>query len=78
MVQQIVAQKATEIAHKLRDELKNGKPLAEAATQAGVKLEKLPAVCLVDEPPGATPAPETEAEKRERPICRLSSKPRAA
>ena len=60
MVQQIVAQKATEIAHKLQDELKNGKPLAEAATQAGVKLEKLPPFALSDEPPGATPAPETK------------------
>ena len=56
----MVATKATGVAQKLRDELKAGKSLDEAATQAGVKLEKIPAFAMVDTPPGATPAPKPE------------------
>ena len=61
-VQQMVAMKAAEVAHQLRDNLKSGKPLEEAATQAGVKTEKIPTFALVDEPPGATPAPKLETK----------------
>ena len=58
--------KAAQVTQQLRDDLKSGKTLAEAATQAGVKTEKVPAFALVDDPPGATPAPKTE-EKNETP-----------
>lgn len=64
--QQKVAIKAGEVAHTLHDELKSGKPVAEAAAQAGVQVEKIPAFALVDTPPGATPAPSPEP-KNERP-----------
>ena len=56
--QQMVAMKASEVARKMRDELKNGKPALEAATEAGVKVEKLPTFALADTLPGATPAPK--------------------
>ena len=59
-VQQMVAMKASEVARQLRDDLKSGKPLEEAAAKAGVKTEKIPTFALVDEPPGATPAPKPE------------------
>jgi peptidyl-prolyl cis-trans isomerase D len=58
--QQRVAMKAGEVARTLRDELKSGKPLAEAAAQAGVKVEKIPPFALLDTLPGATPAPTPE------------------
>jgi hypothetical protein len=58
--QQMVAMKATGIAQQLRDELKSGKPLQEAAAQAGVKAEKLPAFALADNPPGTPPDPKPE------------------
>jgi peptidyl-prolyl cis-trans isomerase D len=58
--QQRVAMKAGEAARTLRDELKSGKPLAEAAAQAGVKVEKIPPFALLDTLPGATPAPTPE------------------
>lgn len=56
----MVAMKASEVARQLRDDLKSGKPLEEAAAKAGVKTEKIPTFALVDEPPGATPAPKPE------------------
>jgi hypothetical protein len=59
-VHQIVAQKAAEVAGKLRDGIKGGKPAAEAATAAGVKIEKLPAFALADGSPEASPAPSPE------------------
>jgi SurA N-terminal domain/PPIC-type PPIASE domain len=62
-VQQMVAMKATNIAHQLRDELKSGKPLAEAVAHAGVKAEKLPAFALADNPPDAAPDPKPEPKK---------------
>jgi peptidyl-prolyl cis-trans isomerase D len=65
-VQQMIAKKASEVARQLRDDLKNGKPLEEAAAQAGVKTEKIPTFALVDEPPGATPAPKPD-KKNESP-----------
>lgn len=61
-LQQMVAMKATQVAHQLRDDLKSGKPLEEAAAKAGVKPEKIPAFALVDTPPGASPAPKPEAK----------------
>ena len=64
--QQLVAMKATQVAGQLRDDLKIGKPLPEAAAQAGVKAEKIPAFALVDDPIDATPAPKPEA-KNENP-----------
>ena len=45
-VQQMVAMKATQVAQQLRDDLKSGKSVAEAAAQAGVKAEKIPAFAL--------------------------------
>jgi len=59
-VQQMVALKAGEVARQLREELKSGKPIADAAAQAGVQVEKIPAFALVDTLPGATPAPTPE------------------
>lgn len=61
-VQQKVALRATEVVQQLRDELKRGMPLPEAAAKVGVKVEKLPAFALVDTPPDATPAPKPEAK----------------
>ena len=60
-VQQMVAMKATQVSHQLQDDLKIGKSLAEAAAQAGVKAEKIPAFALVDDPIDAPPAPKPEA-----------------
>ena len=65
-VQQMVATKAAEVAGKLRDELKSGKPVGEAAAEAGVKVEKIPTFALVDTLPGATPSP-TPDPKNESP-----------
>ena len=65
-VQQLMAVKAAEVAGKLRDELKSGKSVADAATQAGVQAEKIPPFALVDTQPGATPAP-TPKPKDETP-----------
>jgi hypothetical protein len=56
----MIAAKAAEVARKLREDLKSGKAVQEAATEAGVKAEKLPAFALVDTPPGATPSPIPE------------------
>jgi hypothetical protein len=62
LVEQLVATKAAEVARKLREDLKSGKAVHEAATEAGVKAERLPAFALVDTPPGATPSPTPEAK----------------
>jgi hypothetical protein len=59
-VQQMVAAKAAGVAQKLKDKLTAGKSFDEAATQAGVKLEKIAAFAMVDTPPGASPAPTPE------------------
>ena len=61
-VQQMVAMKASEAAHQLRDDFGSGKPLAEAAAKAGLKIEKIPAFAMVDTPPGATAAPKPETK----------------
>ncbi len=76
-VQQMVAMKATEVGHQLGDELKAGKSLEEAATKAGVKVEKIPAFALVDTPPGETPRP-SRRKRTKAPTCRISNRPRAA
>ena len=68
-LQQAAALKANQVAQQLREDLKNGKSLADAAGQAGVKVEKIPPFALVDTPPGATPAPKPEA-KEESPDMR--------
>ena len=71
--QQMIAMKAAGVASRLREELKNGKPLAEAATAAAVTLEKIPTFALVDEPPpGAAPAasPEPKNENPEMPFIK--------
>jgi hypothetical protein len=70
LVEQMIATKAAEIARKLREALKSGKAVQEAATEAGVKAEKLPAFALVDTPPGATPSP-TPAKKDESPDMQM-------
>ena len=64
--QALLTAKASAAAQQLRDALKNGKPLEEAATAAGVKLEKIPAFALFDQPPGAAAAP-TPPPKSETP-----------
>ncbi len=64
--QKMAAMKAIETAQKLREALKNGKTVEAAATEMGMKSEKLPAFALVDNLPGATPAPSPEP-KAERP-----------
>ena len=66
-VQQLVAAKGTEAAQKLREALQNGKTIDQAASDAGVKLETLPGLALVDSLPGekpeASPTPSPEAKK---------------
>lgn len=57
---QMVAMKASEVARKLRDEIKSGKPVGDAAAEAGMKVEKIPTFALVDTLPGATPSPTPE------------------
>ncbi len=69
--QQMVATKASEVAHKLRDELKSGKPVADAAAQAGVKVEKIPTFALVDTLPGATPSPTPEPKNESPDMPRI-------
>jgi len=59
-VQQMVSAKAAGVGQKLKDELKAGKSFDDAAGQAGVKLETIPAFAMVDTPPGETPAPKPE------------------
>ncbi len=51
-----LAAKADAVAKQLREALKSGKSIEEAAAQAGVKAEKLPAFALLDNAPGTTPA----------------------
>ncbi|MEO8044663.1 MAG: SurA N-terminal domain-containing protein [Spartobacteria bacterium] len=74
-VRQALAVKAAEIAGKLREELKAGKPVAEAATAAGVQAEKLPAFALSDALPGTSPAPtpEPKEENPEMPYIKQSA-----
>ena len=52
----LLTAKAEATAKQLREALKNGKTVEEAAAQAGVTVEKLPAFALVDNAPGATEA----------------------
>ncbi|MEO5719048.1 MAG: SurA N-terminal domain-containing protein [Chthoniobacterales bacterium] len=67
--QQLLAMKAAGVAAKLRDEMKSGKSIAEAAAAAGATIEKLPAFSLADGPiPGAAPEPEASpVPKNENP-----------
>lgn len=60
---QTMAAKGGEVAHKLREDLQGGKTLEEAATDAGVKLEKIPAFALIDTLPDEKPAPSPEPKK---------------
>jgi hypothetical protein len=64
-LQHLVAAKAGESAQKLRDAIKSGKSTEEAAAQAGVKAEKLPAFALLDHPPGAPPPAKPEPKKED-------------
>lgn len=54
--QQLISEKANAVATQLREAMKSGKSMEEAAAQAGVKVEKIPSFSLLDNPPGATPA----------------------
>jgi hypothetical protein len=63
MVQQAIAAKAAEVAGKLRADLKSGTAVEQAATDAGVKAEKLPAFALVDGLPGPSPEPTPDPKK---------------
>jgi len=60
---QKMAAKAGEIANQMREALKNGKTVEQAATEAGVKAEKLTAFSLADQPPGTPPSPKPEPKK---------------
>ena len=62
-VRTIVAARASDVAQKLRDAIQSGKAVDAAATETGVKAEKLPAFALVDTLPGETPAPKPEAKE---------------
>ncbi len=66
MTQQAIATKAAEIAGKLRADLESGKSIEQAATDAGVKAEKLKPFALLDSLPNASAAP-TPAPKEEDP-----------
>jgi hypothetical protein len=63
--------KGSEVARKLRDELKSGKPMADAAAQAGVQVEKIPTFALVDTLPGATPSPTPEPKNESPDMPRI-------
>ncbi len=62
-VQALVAAKAEAAAKQLRDALKSGKSAEDAAQQAGVKAEKVPAFALVDNAPGAMPVTPPKAKQ---------------
>ncbi|MDQ3198349.1 MAG: peptidyl-prolyl cis-trans isomerase [Verrucomicrobiota bacterium] len=64
--QQMAALKATDAAGKLREALKGGKSVAEAASAAGVQAEKLPPFALADPMPSASPGASPDP-KKERP-----------
>ena len=49
----------------MRDAIKSAKSVEEAAAQAGVKAEKIPAFALLDHPPGAPPAAKQEPKKED-------------
>ncbi|MGI8430720.1 MAG: peptidyl-prolyl cis-trans isomerase [Chthoniobacterales bacterium] len=51
----LLTAKATAVAQQLREALKSGKTAEQAALQAGVKAEKMPAFALIDYAPGAKP-----------------------
>ena len=70
-VQQMVALKASEVSRKLGDELKSGKPVADAAAQAGVQVEKIPTFALVDSLPGETPSPTPEPKQESPDMPRI-------
>jgi SurA N-terminal domain/PPIC-type PPIASE domain len=59
-IQQMVAAKGGEVARKLQEEVQSGKSIEQAATDAGVKLEKIPPFALVDTLPGEKPAASPE------------------
>jgi hypothetical protein len=61
--EQKMAAKGSEIAKQLGEALKNGKTIEQAANDAGVKVEKVPAFSLAERAPGATPPPEPEPKK---------------
>ena len=66
-VRQIAMAKAKEVADKLREKLKSGKPLTEIGADAGVKVEKVAPFALADTPPGEEKAVEPGAKKDEAP-----------
>lgn len=76
-VQEALAAKAADLATKMRDEVKNGKALAEVATQAGAKLEKLPPFSLVEQEPEATaaasPSPKPKADAEDMPYIKQAA-----
>ena len=61
--QQRLAAKGSEVARKLREELQSGKTVDQAASNAGVKVEKVPPFALLDTLPGEKPAPSPEPKK---------------
>ncbi len=62
-VQQQLAAKGSEVTGKLREDLQSGKTIEQAATDAGVKVEKVPPFALVDTFPGEKPAASPEPKK---------------
>jgi hypothetical protein len=60
-VQTAMAAKAASVATQLREAIKNGKPVEQAAAAAGVQAQPLPAFALLPNPPGA-PAAKSEPQ----------------
>ena len=58
--QALMTAKADAAAKQLREAMKNGKSIAEAATSAGVKLETVPPFALVPNAPGVTTAEQPD------------------
>ncbi len=63
---QKIAAKANDLVEKLRTAASNGQNVEQVATDAGVKLEKLPEFTLAEAAPGETPPPEPQ-KKNEAP-----------
>jgi hypothetical protein len=57
-LREVLSTKGAEIARQIREAIKTGKPLDQAAQQAAVTLERIPPFSLVE-----TPAPKPEKDK---------------
>ena len=57
-LRELVSNKGAEVARQIRAALKSGTPLEKAAEQSGLKLERIPAMSLVELPKPDQPKPE--------------------